>query len=180
MCTRVERPVWGGKRYTRHPCCLVFRRGAHRNAPIYAAKHDWSAEFDSSSISHRNESATQTSSALHILNLSAHLKTEPAQACSELLTATALRKGSMDNTSAMVVDLRRLWEAEEPSLTRGGSAGGSRGQPHASGSSSSLATRDGGNGGAVLGGGGSERSRPRQQTSVGAWTSTVCKNCMLR
>lgn len=32
--------------------------------------------------------------------------------CSELLTATALRKGSLDNTSAMVVDLRGLWAAE--------------------------------------------------------------------
>ncbi|CAN0034562.1 unnamed protein product, partial [Scytosiphon promiscuus] len=29
-----------------------------------------------------------------------------AQGCAELLTATALRKGSLDNTSAMVVDLR--------------------------------------------------------------------------
>ncbi|CAM9874600.1 unnamed protein product, partial [Discosporangium mesarthrocarpum] len=33
------------------------------------------------------------------------------QACSELLTATALRKGSMDNTSAMVVDLRGVLDA---------------------------------------------------------------------
>ncbi|CAM9415787.1 unnamed protein product, partial [Choristocarpus tenellus] len=38
------------------------------------------------------------------------------QASSELLTATALRKGSMDNTSAMVVDLRGIWDAPNSAL----------------------------------------------------------------
>lgn len=32
--------------------------------------------------------------------------------CSELLTTMALRKGSLDNTSAMVVDLRGLWDVD--------------------------------------------------------------------
>ncbi|CBJ30304.1 conserved unknown protein [Ectocarpus siliculosus] len=35
------------------------------------------------------------------------------QGCSELLTTMALRKGSLDNTSAMVVDLRGLWDVDE-------------------------------------------------------------------
>ncbi|CAN0039927.1 unnamed protein product [Ectocarpus sp. 12 AP-2014] len=34
------------------------------------------------------------------------------QGCSELLTTMALRKGSLDNTSAMVVDLRGLWDVD--------------------------------------------------------------------
>lgn len=42
--------------------------------------------------------------------------------CSELLTATAIRKGSLDNTSAMVVDLRGLW-AEDASATAAVGAG---------------------------------------------------------
>lgn len=38
-----------------------------------------------------------------------HLLHTPTKACADLLTATAIRKGSMDNTSAMVVDLRGLF-----------------------------------------------------------------------
>ena len=32
-----------------------------------------------------------------------------AQACADLLVSTALKKGSLDNATAMVIDLRRVW-----------------------------------------------------------------------
>ena len=49
-----------------------------------------------------------------------------AQSCSELLTATAIRKGSLDNTSALVIDLRRLLGAagEETHWRSSNRAGG--------------------------------------------------------
>lgn len=39
-------------------------------------------------------------------------KTSLSQACSEIITAASIRKGSMDNTTAMVIDLRGLWDED--------------------------------------------------------------------
>lgn len=39
-------------------------------------------------------------------------KTTSSQACSEIITAASIRKGSMDNTTAMVIDLHGLWDED--------------------------------------------------------------------